>query len=125
MSTVILPLTLVREEALAGSDLYTGTLDTLILKAVSWGPSHGYAIGRWIRQATGGVLDVKEGALYPALHRLEAKGWLSEEWGRTDTGREAKYYTLTAVGRRRLKTEIERWSEYTEAVSAALRTARA
>lgn len=108
-----------------GSDLYTGTLDTLILKAVSWGPSHGYAIGRWIRQATGGVLDIKEGALYPALHRLESKGWLSEQWGRTDTGRDAKYYTLTTAGRKQLTAEIARWSSYTEAVSAALKTARA
>lgn len=108
---------------MAGSDLYMGTLDTLILKAVSWGPLHGYAIGRWIRQNTDGVLQVKEGALYPALHRLEKKGRLSEHWGTTDTGREAKYYTLTVNGREHLKSEIVRWTEYTTAVSAALNAA--
>ncbi len=107
-----------------GSDLYTGTLDTLILKALSWGPKHGYAIGRWIRDATDGVLEAKEGALYPALHRLERKDWLSEEWGRSDTGREAKFYTLTATGRKQLQAEMARWRRYTDAVSAALHTAR-
>ena len=108
---------------MAGSDLYMGTLDTLILKAVSWGPRHGYAVGRWIRENTDGVLQVKEGALYPALHRLEKKGWLDEEWGTTDTGREAKYYTLTTIGRSQLKSEINRWRHYTHAVSAALNSA--
>ncbi len=105
---------------MAGSDLYMGTLDTLILKAVSWGPRHGYAIGKWIRENTDGVLQVKEGALYPALHRLEKKGWLEENWGTTDTGREAKYYRLTELGRKQLGSEISRWARYTEAVSAAL-----
>jgi transcriptional regulator len=105
---------------LAGSDLYTGTLDTLILKAVSWGSTHGYAIGRWIRENTDGVLEVNEGALYPALHRLERKGLLSEEWGLTETNREAKFYTLTAAGRKQLRTEIARWREYATAVNAAL-----
>ncbi len=105
---------------MAGSDLYMGTLDTLILKAVSWGPRHGYAIGKWIRENTDGVLQVKEGALYPALHRLEKKGWLEENWGTTDTGREAKYYKLTELGRQQLGSEITRWSRYTAAVSAAL-----
>jgi PadR family transcriptional regulator PadR len=109
-----------RRRDVAGSDLYMGTLDTLILKAVSWGPRHGYAIGRWIREQTDGVLQVKEGALYPALHRLEKKDWLDERWGTTDTGREAKYYTLTTEGRGKLKSEISRWSQYTAAVSAAL-----
>jgi PadR family transcriptional regulator PadR len=108
---------------MAGSDLYMGTLDTLILKAVSWGPVHGYAIGRWIRRNTDGVLQVKEGALYPALHRLEKKGWLDQHWGTTDTGREAKYYTMTSGGREQLKAEILRWKEYTTAVSAALNAA--
>lgn len=105
---------------MAGSDLYTGTLDTLILKAVSWGPVHGYAIGRWIRQNTEGALDVNEGALYPALHRMQKKGWLSEEWGVTETNREAKFYTLTPAGRRHLQAEIVRWTNYARAVAAAL-----
>ena len=110
---------------MAGSDLYLGTLDVLILKAVSRGPMHGYAIGRWIRQTTDDVLTVQEGALYPALHRLQRRGWLEEEWGVTDTGREAKYYRLTAAGRRHLRTEVERWRTYARAVSVALDAAPA
>ena len=105
---------------MAGSDLYVGTLDVLILKALSWGPMHGYGIGRWIRHTTEDVLAVHEGALYPALHRLQRKGWLDEEWGLTDTGREAKYYRLTPVGRRQLRAEISRWRAYASAVGAAL-----
>jgi len=81
---------------------------------------HGYVIGRWIRQTTEDVLAVHEGALYPALHRLQRKGWLDEEWGLTDTGREAKYYRLTTVGRRQLRAEISRWRAYASAVGAAL-----
>ena len=110
---------------MAGSDLYTGTLDVLILKALSWGPMHGYAIGRWIRQTTDDALSVQEGALYPALHRLQRRGWLEEEWGTTDTGREAKYYRMTSAGRRRLRTEVERWRTYARAVTAALNAAPA
>ena len=102
------------------SDLFTGTLDILILKAVSWGPRHGYAVGRWIRETTRDVLDVQEGALYPALHRLERRGLLAEEWGVTDTGREAKYYSLTADGRAQLRAEVARWTRFSRAVSAAL-----
>ncbi len=78
---------------MAGSDLYTGTLDVLILKALSWGPMHGYGVGKWIRDTTREALQVQEGALYPALHRLERKGMLEDEWGVSETGREAKYYT--------------------------------
>jgi len=110
---------------MAGSDLYVGTLDVLILKALSWGPMHGYGIGRWIRQTTEDVLAVQEGALYPALHRLQRRGWLDEEWGVTETGREAKYYRLTPVGRRQLRSEVERWRAYARAVSAALDAAPA
>ncbi len=105
------------------SDLYTGTLDVLILKAVSWAPSHGYAIGRWIRDTTEDVLNVQEGALYPALHRLERRGLLAEEWRQTETGRQAKYYSLTAEGRAHLRREIERWSRFSRAVSRALAVA--
>ncbi len=110
---------------MAGSDLYVGTLDVLILKALSWGPMHGYGVGRWIRQTTEDVLAVQEGALYPALHRLQRRGWLDEEWGVTETGREAKYYRLTPVGRRQLRSEVERWRAYARAVSAALDAAPA
>ena len=105
---------------MAGSDLYVGTLDVLILKAVSWGPNHGYGIGRWIRQSTDNVLTIQEGALYPALHRLQRKGWLEEEWGMTENGREAKYYKLTPAGRRQLRAEVSRWQTYSRAVGAAL-----
>ena len=110
---------------MAGSDLYVGTLDVLILKALSWGPMHGYGIGRWIRQTTEDVLAVQEGALYPALHRLQGRGWLDDEWGVTETGREAKYYRLTPVGRRQLRSEVERWRAYARAVSTALDAAPA
>jgi PadR family transcriptional regulator PadR len=102
---------------MSGSNLYTGTLDLLILKAVSWGPSHGYAIGRWIRETTEDVLVVQEGVLYPALHRLER---LKEDWRRTETGRDAKFYSLTAAGRRELRDEMSRWVEHTRAVNRAL-----
>jgi len=104
----------------AGSDLFTGTLDVLILKTLSWGPMHGYAIGRWIRETTSEVLRVEEGALYPALHRLERKGLLEEEWRLTETHRQAKFYTLTASGRKRLRAEMQRWTEYSTAVSTVL-----
>jgi transcriptional regulator len=108
---------------MAGSDLFTGTLELLILKAVSWGPRHGYAIGRWIRETTSDVLNVQEGALYPALHRLERKGWLSEEWRESETGRQAKYYTLTPMGRARLRAERKRWQVFRSAVEHALEMA--
>ena len=97
-----------------------GTLDVLVLKTLSWGPMHGYGVGRWNRQPTDEALSVQEGALYPALHRLQRKGWLEEDWGLTDTGREAKYYRLTPVGRRQLRTEIARWRAYAAAVGTAL-----
>src|ERR1051326_3174260 len=108
---------------MAGSDLFTGTLDILILKAVSWGPRHGYAIGRWIRETTAENVIVQEGALYPALHRLERRGLLSEEGGYTDTGREAKYYKLTPAGRAHLRAESKRWSQFSSAISRAIHAA--
>lgn len=110
---------------MAGSDLFTGTLDILILKAVSWGPNHGYGIGRWIRETTDAGVIVQEGALYPALYRLERKGLLSEEWGVTDTGREAKFYSLTSEGRAHLRAEAKRWTRFSSAISRALTAAPA
>ena len=106
-------------------DLVHGPLHLMILKTLTWGPMHGYAIGRWIRQSTNDGLMVQEGALYPALHRLHAKGWLADEWGVTETGREAKYYRLTPAGRRHLRTEVARWQAYARAVTAALEAAPA
>jgi PadR family transcriptional regulator, regulatory protein PadR len=112
------------EAALAGSDLYVGTLDLLILKALAQGKLHGYGIGRWIRSTTADVLNVQEGALYPALHRLERKGLIDEEWGLTETHREAKFYRLTAAGKKQLNREIERWERHVQAVAAALQAGR-
>ncbi len=103
-----------------GSNLFTGTLDILVLKTVLGGPMHGYAIGRVIRNASEGVLSVEEGALYPALHRLEKRGLLDSEWGRTDTGRRAKFYRLTVEGGRQLTAETARWNEYSGAVATIL-----
>lgn len=110
---------------MAGSDLFTGTLDILILKAATWGPRHGYAIGRWIRETTSDDVIVQEGALYPALHRLERKGLLAEEWGVTETGREAKYYSLTPAGRSHLRAEAKRWTRFSTAITRALNAASA
>jgi PadR family transcriptional regulator PadR len=107
---------------MAGSDLFTGTLDLLILKALSWGPRHGYAIGRWIRETTSDALIVQEGALYPALHRLERKRLLSEEWRESETGRQAKFYQLTQRGRAQLRSERKRWEQFSGAVARALAT---
>ena len=104
-------------------DLLKGTLDVLVLKALTWGPRHGYGVARWIEDVTGGTLQVEEGALYHALHRLEKKAWVAGEWGVSDANRRAKYYTLTTVGRRQLAVRTDTWTRYAEAVFAALRTA--
>lgn len=109
---------------MAGSDLFTGSLDLIILKSLSWGPMHGYAIGQWIRTSTREGLTVKEGALYPALHRLQAKGFLEEEWGMTETNREAKFYRLTAAGKKQLASEMARWRDYSRVMTAALAASR-
>ena len=105
---------------MSGSNLFTGTLDILILRTLDAAPLHGYAIGRALREGSEGVLSVEEGALYPALHRLEGKGLLEAEWGKTDTGRRAKFYSLTAPGSTHLAQEAARWAEYSGAVSAIL-----
>ena len=105
---------------MSGSDLFTGTLDMLVLKTLRDDPMHGYAIGRIIRESSQGVLSVEEGALYPSLHRLQARGLLDAMWGRTETGRRAKFYQLTKNGRRHLEEETARWNEYSGAVTAIL-----
>ena len=104
-------------------DLLKGTLDVLVLKALTWGPRHGYAVARWIEDATRGTLQVEEGALYHGLHRLERHGAVTAEWGVSETNRRAKYYTLTPAGRRQLVARTATWTRYAEAVFAALRTA--
>lgn len=105
-------------------DLVRGTLDLLILKTLTWGPQHGYAITAAIKQSTEGVLLVEEGALYPALYRMEAKGWIEAEWGLSSNNRRAKYYTLTPEGRQRLRSEEKVWNAYTTAVARLLSAAR-
>jgi PadR family transcriptional regulator len=100
-----------------------GTLDMLVLKSVSRGPMHGYSIAQHIQQASQDVLRVEEGALYPALHRLEVRGWLKAEWGTSDNNRRAKFYRLTALGRRELENEAAYWYRVAAAVTRVMRTA--
>lgn len=104
------------------SDLLQGTLDMLILKVVNLGPIHGYAIAQRLQQISREVLIVQQGSLYPALHRLEERGWLKSEWRDTETGREAKFYTLTAAGRKRLEAENANWLRLSEAISLVMRS---
>jgi transcriptional regulator len=98
------------------SDLLQGTLDLLILKVVALGPVHGYAIAKRLRQMSNEVLQIPQGSLYPALHRLEERKWLKAEWGAADSGRDAKFYNLTAAGRRQLEIEEESWDRLSEAI---------
>lgn len=101
-------------------ELVRGTLDLILLKAIAWGPMHGLGVLRWIEQATDRQLLVEEGALYPALHRLEQKRLLRAEWGLTEQNRKAKYYRLTDRGRQHLAAEVSRWTRYTAAVARIL-----
>jgi PadR family transcriptional regulator len=103
------------------ADLLPGTLDLLVLRAVSLGRLHGYGVLLRIQQMSRGALIVEQGALYPALHRLDQQGLLATEWGVSDNNRRAKYYSLTTAGRRRLRDETERWTRSASAISAALR----
>ena len=102
------------------SELLPGTLDLLILKAVSSGPLHGLGISRRIEQTTGGEFQVKPGSLFPALHRMEERGWLLSQWGESETNRRAKFYHLTKAGRRQLQTETQRWDRVSFAIARAL-----
>jgi PadR family transcriptional regulator, regulatory protein PadR len=102
-------------------DLPQGTLDLLILKSLSLGPQHGWAISERIQQVSRETLQIPQGSLYPALHRLERRGWISAEWGASDNNRRAKYYELTRVGRRQLDAEKEAWERLTAAVGLVLR----
>ena len=105
---------------MSGGGLFTGTLNMLVLLALSEEPLHGYAIGRWIRQTSKGGLGVAEGQLYPTLHRMAGRGWLKESWGKTETGRRAKFYELTLAGRQRLADEQDSWLQYSAAVQHVL-----
>jgi len=104
----------------AGLELLKGTLDVLILKALSWGPAHGYAVSRWIRHATDEALSIEEGALYPALHRLEHRGAIRSEWGVSVNNRRARFYTLTARGQRQLRDEATTFTRFAAAMMKAL-----
>jgi transcriptional regulator len=103
-------------------DLLQGTLDLLILKAIALAPQHGLGVSRRIEQITGGTFDVKPGSLFPALHRLEERGWLASEWGESDNNRRAKFYRLTPAGRHQLRAETAAWEQIALAIGRALRT---
>ena len=105
------------------SVLLQGTLDMLILKVVALGPTHGYAIAQRLQQMSQDVLQVQQGSLYPALHRLEKRGWVKAEWAASDTGREARFYSLTRLGRKQLEEQRENWDRLSAAISGILRTA--
>jgi PadR family transcriptional regulator, regulatory protein PadR len=106
------------------SDLLQGTLDMLILKIVTLGPIHGYGISQRLRQMSKEVLLVHQGSLYPALHRLEKRGWLAAEWGESDNGRQAKFYRLSAKGKKQLSKEESNWNRLAGAVARILQTAQ-
>ena len=103
-------------------ELLQGTLDLLVLKALKWGPRHGYTVASWIRETTDDRLQIEEGALYTSLHRMEKRGWLDAEWGVSENNRRAKYYQLTAAGRKQLRAKSALWTEYAAAVFKVLGT---
>jgi transcriptional regulator len=111
-----------RPDGRVRSDLLQGTLDVLILKVVALGPIHGYAIARRLRQMSGAVLQVPQGSLYPALHRLEKRRWLRAEWAPSDTGREARFYSLTRLGRKQLGEQRANWDRLSAAICGVLGT---
>jgi PadR family transcriptional regulator, regulatory protein PadR len=105
------------------NEFLKGTMDMLILKVVALGPIHGYAISQRIQQISKDFFQVQQGSLYPALHRLEDRGWLRADWRESETGRDAKFYTLTRKGRKQLETELAYWARLSDAVGLILRTA--
>jgi PadR family transcriptional regulator, regulatory protein PadR len=111
-----------KPDSRARADLLQGTLDVLILKVVAFGPIHGYAIAQRLQQMSGAVLQVQQGSLYPALHRLEKRRWLRAEWAATETGRDARFYTLTKLGRRQLDEQRGSWDRLSAAISGVLST---
>ena len=103
-------------------DLLQGTLDILVLKTLTWGPRHGYAVARWIKDTSDGTITVEDRALYVSLHRLEERGWVESQWGLSENNRKAKYYELTAAGRRQLKAKAGEFTTYAHAVFKILET---
>ena len=108
---------------MADLELLQGTLDTLVLKTLSWGPRHGYAVARWIKDTSDGTIQVEDRALYVALHRLEERGWVEASWGLSENNRKAKYYQLTPTGRRQLTQKAADFTTYAKAVFKILQTA--
>ncbi|WP_417392108.1 PadR family transcriptional regulator [Gimesia sp.] len=104
------------------ADLLQGTLDMLILKSLLAQSRHGYGVAKWIQVTTKGALEIEEGSLYPALHRMQKRGWIQSEWGLSESNRRAKYYELTPVGRAQLKTEVQSWSHLVDAISLVLKS---
>ncbi|MGV3709006.1 MAG: PadR family transcriptional regulator [Gemmatimonas sp.] len=100
--------------------LLKGTFDVLILRTLSWGPAHGYAVSRWIASSSANDLKIEEGALYPALRRLEERGWIESDWQLTDSGREARFYQLTEAGRKGMQTELAAWERYVAAFARVI-----
>jgi transcriptional regulator len=107
------------------AELLQGTLGILILKALLAGPAHGYGVARWVEEAAGDVLRIEEGSLYPALRRLQDRGWVTSEWGLSENNRRARFYTITDAGRRHLRSEAAVWLRYAGAVTQVLRAAPA
>jgi transcriptional regulator len=105
-------------------DLLQGTLDLIVLKTLSWGPMHGFGIARWMQRTTGDTLQVDEGSLYPALYRMENRGWIKATWALTENGRRAKYYRLTPAGRRQLVHESDSWERLTGAIGQIMQARR-
>jgi PadR family transcriptional regulator PadR len=101
-------------------DLLQGTLDVLVLRSLSWGPKHGYAVARFIREGSNNTFRILDGALYTSLHRMEERGWVASEWGTSDKGKRAKFYRITADGRRALKAETDIWNQYVAAVAGVM-----
>jgi len=105
-------------------ELLQGTLDVLVLRALSWGPKHGYAVARFIRDGSDAAFRILDGALYTSLHRMEERRWVESEWGTSDKGKRAKFYRVTAAGRRALQAETESWNRYVAAVAGVMATPR-
>ena len=101
-------------------DWFYGTLDALVLKTLQGGPRHGYAIAKWLEEASGEALSIEEGSLYPALYRMEKRGWIESEWGESELGRKAKLYRLTPAGRAQLRVETAEWKDFVRIVSGVL-----
>ena len=101
-------------------EMLRATLDVLILKTLSWGRAHGYSVASWIEEVTADALSIQEGTLYPALHRLERRGWVESEWGLSENNRRAKFYQLTPEGQKRLEAEASTWARFAEAVAKVL-----